>query len=86
MVCLPTFPGFVWYMMVNVGKHTIHTPILWDKSPRVMCLRIGVLDFAALLQEIALVRSGRDEDPLEVWAKTWMDFCDVKRGICYEKM
>ena len=49
-----------------------------------MCLRIGVLDFAALLQEIALVRSGRDEDPLEVWAKAWMDFCDVKRGICYE--
>jgi len=36
---------------------------------------IGVLDFAALLQEIALVRSGRDEDPLEALVSL-IDLCD----------
>ncbi|CAE7660137.1 TTLL11, partial [Symbiodinium pilosum] len=36
---------------------------------------IGVLDFAALLQEIALVRSGKEEDPLDALVSL-IELCD----------
>jgi len=36
---------------------------------------IGVLDFAALLQEVALVRSGKEEDPLDALASL-IELCD----------
>ena len=59
--------GLQVFQLISIDWSSIHWAFFHS--------RIGVLDFASLVREIALVRSGKDEDPLDALVSL-IELCD----------